>query len=580
MPSPFPPELRWLFPKVKPQLPWHIASFFSLTVASLLALVAPLSIRWLIDCILPAHDPRLLVIAIGLIFTSYEGRAILSALGGYLTFRASQNTALALRTSLLQHLDALSAEYFDRTPVGELLYPFEGPVDEVSYFGSDLLPSILRTGVAAGVTLSAMTVLSPFLTLAVIPLIPVFLVVRHRYKRRIGQQADLVQVARSKFSSFLQEHLSALMQIQLLRQTEPQERKASQVLTNAVCRQDALYRTGAFFSALSNLTIVTGIAAILTCGSLMVFRDKLTTGTLVAFYSLLIQLFDPLSMAMEMYSRAQRTFASIRQIQTVFDTTAAVKEHACSRPLALDVPLHVAFNDVSFGYRQRSHVIQIPQLEILQGERIAIVGPNGAGKSTLGKLLARLYDVESGGIFIAGLDVRAVTLTSLRSSICYLPAQPILFHRSLADNLRIGKPESTCDELERVLQMVGLTKYLNACPGSLDEYIEPSASNLSNGERQRVAIARVLLHRPRILILDETTSSLDPSSEETILRTIDQTLPDSTLIVVSHRVHSISWLRRILLMRKGQIVGDGNHSVLSATNVPYTQFLASTVSTR
>ena len=243
MPSPFPPELRWLFPKVKPQLRWHIASFVCLTLASLLALVTPLSIRWLIDSILPAHDARLLVIAIGLIFVSYEGRAILSALGGYLTFRATQNTALALRTSLLRHLDSLSAEYFDRTPVGELLYPFEGPVDEVSYFGSDLLPSILRTGVAAGVTLSAMTVLSPLLTLAVIPLIPVFLVVRHRYRRRIGQQADLVQVARSKFSSFLQEHLSALVQIQLLRQTEPQERKASRVLTNAVCCQEALYRT-------------------------------------------------------------------------------------------------------------------------------------------------------------------------------------------------------------------------------------------------------------------------------------------------------------------------------------------------
>jgi ABC-type multidrug transport system fused ATPase/permease subunit len=577
MPKPFPSELRWLFPKVRPQLPWHIASFLCLTLASLLALVTPLSIRWLIDSILPSHDAQLLVIAIGLIFASYEGRAVLNALGGYLTFRATQNTALALRMSLLRHLDSLSADYFDRTPVGELLYPFEGPIDEVSYFGSDLLPSILRTGVAAGVTLLAMTVLSPVLTLVVIPLVPAFLVVRHRYRRRIGQQADLVQAARSKFSSFLQEHLSALMQIQLLRQTEPQERKASQVLTNAVCSQDALFKTGVFFSALSNLTIVTGIAVILTCGSLMVFRDKLTIGTLVAFYSLLVQLFDPLSMAMEMYSRAQRTFASIRQIQTIFEITAAVKEHDHSRPLASDLPLHVAFRDVSFGYRRRSDVIRIPRLEILQGERIAIVGPNGAGKSTLGKLLARLYDVESGEIFIAGSDVRAVTLTSLRSSICYLPAQPILLHRSVADNLRIGKLESTCDELERVLQMVGLTKYLNACPRSLEEYIEPGASNLSNGERQRVAIARVLLHRPRILILDETTSSLDPTSEGAILRTIDQTLPHSTLIVVSHRVHSISWMGRILLMRKGQIVGDGNHSVLSATNPFYTQLLASTV---
>src|SRR6266478_6601840 len=347
VPNPFPAELLWLFPRVKPQLTLHVVSFLCLTLASLLALLTPLTFRWLIDSILPAHNAHLLTIAIGLIFASYEGKAALSSLGGYFTFRATQRTALALRISLLEHIDSLSADYFDRTPVGELLYPFEGPIDEISYFGSDLLPSILRTAIAAGVTLSALTVLSQHLTLVVVPLVPVFLAVRHRYRRRIGRQADLVQAARSKFSSFLQEHLSALTQIQLLRQTEPQEGKASELLTNTVCSQDELCKTGAFFSAFSNLAVVSGIAATLTWGSLMVFRNKLTIGTLVAFYSLLVQLFDPLSVAMEMYSRAQRTFASIRQMQAVLGVAQAVKEHCEAKPLASDRPLHVAFRDVS-----------------------------------------------------------------------------------------------------------------------------------------------------------------------------------------------------------------------------------------
>jgi ABC-type multidrug transport system fused ATPase/permease subunit len=308
-------------------------------------------------------------------------------------------------------------------------------------------------------------------------------------------------------------------------------------------------------------------------GSLMVFRNALTIGTLVAFYSLLVQLFEPLSTAMEMYSRAQRTFSSIRQIQTVLEIAPTVREHRHAEPLASDLPMHVALRDVSFGYKKRSDVIRIPSLEILQGERVAIVGPNGAGKSTLGKLLARLYDVESGEVFIAGSDVRAVALTSLRSSICYVPAQPILLHRSIADNLRIGGFDSTCGDMERVLRTVGLTRFLGSCPGSLEECIEPSASNLSNGERQRVAIARVLLQRPKILILDETTSSLDPSFEEAMLRTIDRMLPNSTLIVISHRLHSISWMGRILVMCNGQIVGDGNHAILSATNPFYARLL-------
>jgi ABC-type multidrug transport system fused ATPase/permease subunit len=578
MPGPFPRELRWLFPQIKPQLHLHVGSFLCLTAASLLALVPPLSIRWLIDSILPSHNASLLGVAVGLIFAGYEGRAALNAVGSYLTFRATQHTALALRMSLLRHFDSLSADYFDRTPVGELIYPFEGPIDEISYFGSDLLPSILRAVIAAGVTLSAMTVLSPVLTLIVIPIVPAFLILRHRYRRKIGQQADQVQVAKSKFSSFLQEHLSGLTQIQLLRQTESQERKASQLVTNTVSSQDALWKTGVFFSAFSNLTIVTGIALALTGGSLMVFRSALTIGTLIAFYSLLVQLFEPLSMAMETYTRAQRSFASVRQIQNYFEVSPAVKEPSCAKALPPDRPLHVAFRNVSFSYQRQSGAIRIPKLEIAHGERVAIVGPNGAGKSTLAKLVARLYDVKFGEIRIAGLDVRAVGLDSLRSAVCYLPAQPILFHRSLADNLRIGSLESTYADLERVLHMVGLTKYLDGYPGSLEEYIEPGASNLSNGERQRVAIARALLYRPQILILDETTSSLDPSSEESVLRAVAKVLPHSTLIVVSHRLHSISWMGRILLMKRGEIVADGRPSTLKATNVFYAELLASTTS--
>ncbi|MGB6877157.1 MAG: ABC transporter ATP-binding protein [Candidatus Acidiferrales bacterium] len=303
----------------------------------------------------------------------------------------------------------------------------------------------------------------------------------------------------------------------------------------------------------------------------MVFRRTLTVGTLVAFYALLVQLFDPLTAAMEMYSRAQRTFASVRQIQNALKTSPAVHQHDSAKALPASRPLQVVFRDVSFGYPQRSSILRIPKLEIAHGERVAIVGPNGAGKSTLAKLLARLYDVEAGEIRIAGLDIRGVELESLRSAVCYLSAQPILFHRSVAENLRMGRSGSSCADLERVLRLVELTKYLDAFPRSLEGSIEPGASNLSNGERQRLAIARALLHGPQMLILDETTSSLDPSSEESILRTIERILPRSTLLVVTHRLHSISWMGRILVMEKGQIVGDGKPSTLEATNRFYSE---------
>jgi ABC-type multidrug transport system fused ATPase/permease subunit len=570
--SPVPQELRWLFPHIKLQLRLHVGSVLCLTAASLLALVAPLSIRWLIDSVLSSHNIHLLLLAVGLIFIGYEGRAVLNALGNYQTFRATQRTALALRISLLQHVDLLSADYFDRTPVGELLYAFEGPIDEISYFGSDLLPSILRAMIATGVTLSAMAALSSMLTIVIIPIVPVFLILRHRYKRKIGHQADLAQAAKSKFSGFLQEHLSALTQIQLLRETGSQERKALELVTNAVCSQDALWKTGIFFSAFSNLAIVTGIALVITGGSLLVFRAELTIGTLVAFYSLLVQLFEPLTTAMEMYSRAQRTFASVRQIQKVLNLSPTLRQHFGTREVSSGRPLHITFRDVSFRYCGQSDGVCIPKLDIAYGERIAIVGSNGAGKSTLAKLLVRLYDIEAGEITISGKDIRRFELGSLRSTVCYLPAQPILFHRSVADNLRMGKQDATGDELERAVRMVGLM-CLDGCPRTLQRNIEPGSSNLSNGERQRVAIARAIVQNPQVLILDETTSSLDPASEEDLLMMLNKALPHATLIVVSHRLHSISWARRILVMQRGQIVGDGQSSTLKITNPFYTELL-------
>jgi ABC-type multidrug transport system fused ATPase/permease subunit len=578
MPHSLSPELRWLFRKIRPQLYLHTASFVCLALASVAGLITPLSIRWLIDSILPNHDSHLLMTAIALVFASYEGRAVLNALGGYLTFRASQSSALDLRMCLLRHVDSLSADYCDRTPVGEMLYPFSGPIDAISYFGSDLLPSILRTIVAVGITLSAMIVLSPFLTLAVAPLVPAFLSIRYHYRRRITREADVVQSDQAKFSSFLQEHLSALTQLQLLRQTEAREEIAHQLLTNAVYSQDALCRTGVSFSAFSNLTIVTGLAAILGWGSMLVLSGNLTVGTLVAFYSLLIQLFDPLSSVTEMYSRAQRTFASIRQVRTVLELAPSVREHPNASALRQDCSYNIELRDVHFGYEEPKTLIHIPRLMILHGQRVAIVGPNGAGKSTLAKLLARIYDVKAGAILIAGSDIRAVQLPSLRSCICYVPSQPFLLHQSVANNLRIGRPEATDSELRAVLQIVGLQRFLDDHRSGLDWRVGPGGSTLSTGERQRLAIARTLLQRPPILILDETTSSLDPSFEEALLRAVSERMPKTTLIIISHRLHSLSWVERILVLENGQVVGDGGHSFLSAMNPLYAKLLDSTVS--
>jgi len=554
MTNSIPPELRWLFPRIRPHLKLHIGSFLLVTAASLLGLIAPLCIRWLIDSVLPVSNGRLAAVAIGLIFVSYEGRTILSTCGSYLTFRATQGTAVALRLGLLRHLDTLSADHFDQTPVGDLLYPFEAPIDEISFFGSDLVPSLLRAATATAVAFSAMASLNPLLTVAIVPTIPAFLFLRHRYRNRMAGEADLVQEAKSRFSRFLQEHLSSMVQIQLLGQTKTQECMASQLLETVLSSQARLWRTGIVFSAVSNLAVAIAIALTLAGGTSMVFRGALSIGTLVAFYALLTQIFDPLTAAVEMYSRAQRTFASVRQLRGCLEKLPTVVEHKCARAIDVKTSLEIVFRDVSFRYQQAADVVRIPHLTIDCGEMLAIVGRNGAGKSTFAKLLARLYDVDTGEIVISGRDIRHIELESLRAAVCYLPTQPVLFHRSLIENLRIGKPTATLSEVTTALTVVEFTR-------PLDAPIGPSASNLSTGERQRVAIARALLQRPRVLVLDETTSSLDPASEERILRNIRTSLPQTTLVVVSHRLHSIAWMERMIVMHQGEVIRDCKSSM-------------------
>ncbi len=246
-----PSELHWLSRQIRPLLHWHLASFLCITAGSLLALLTPLVLKWLIDQIIPQRKMGLLLFAVGLIFLGYQGRMALTSLGSYLMLTAAQRLTLTLRMSLLGRLDTLSAEYYEDTPVGSVMYPLKEPIEEVSYFGSDLLPAILRMFLTVSFTLVTMFVLSPVLTLAVLPLIPVFLIARQHFRRRLAANADTLQSNRLAWSTFLEEHLSSVIPIQLLGQEKRQERRAfrspgswSQVTAKVIHYQRLVYGMG------------------------------------------------------------------------------------------------------------------------------------------------------------------------------------------------------------------------------------------------------------------------------------------------------------------------------------------------
>lgn len=562
-----PSELRWLSNQIRPLLPWHLASFLCNTAGSLLALLTPLVLKWLIDQVIPQRKLGLLLLAVGLIFLSYQGRIALMSLGNYLMLSAAQKTALTLRVTLLRHLDTLSANYYEETPVGAVMYPLKEPIDEISVFGCDLMPAILRGLLTTLVTLAAMFALNPALTLSVLPLMPAFMIARQYFRHRLAIASDIAQRDRLAWSDFLEEHLSSVIPLQLLGQQQRQERKAFQFLAHAVRSQQKQFRSGVWFTLCSSVPVVVSMCSVIGYGGVKVLAGTLSMGGLVAFYGFVTQLFDPLAGATELYVRAQKSFASIRQVQNMLALKPAVLNAAIPVCLRREHAGHIDFTGVDFGYPRQKHMLHIASLRIAPGEKIAVVGENGAGKSTLAKLIARIYDVDSGSIHVGNEDIRGIQIESLRRYVCYLPRDPILFNGSLGSNLRFIRPCASDGELQEVIQWVGLSALVATLPDGLRQRIGPGACQLSGGQRQRLAIARALLQRPRILILDEATSCLDTVSEELVLQNLQRFLGESTLIVISHRLSTLPTFQRVLKLSSGRIVEDANPSSFRPTTV-------------
>jgi ABC-type multidrug transport system fused ATPase/permease subunit len=575
-PQGLPAEIVWLLKEIRPLLHWHLASFLCITAGSLLALLSPLLLKWLIDGIIPQRRVGLLLVAVGLIFLGNQGRVALTSLGSYLMLSASQKMGLTLRVRLLKHLDTLSADYYEDTPVGAVMYPLKEPIDEISYFGSDLLPAILRMLLTTAFTLAAMSALSPVLTLTVLPLIPVFLVTRQYFRRQIATAADAAQDDRLAWSNFLEEHLSSLIAIQLLGQEKRQERRAFLLLARSLRSLQRLYRTSTWFTVWSSCAAVLAMSAVIGYGGESVLAGTLSIGTLVAFYGFVTQLFDPLSGASELYARAQKTFASIRQVQGAFALQPSVINTVGACTLSRQHTSEIEFAGVDFGYPRNKHLLHIPSLCISEGEHIAIAGENGAGKSTLAKLIARLYDPVSGEIRLGGEDIRNIHLKSLRQSVCYLPRDPVFFDGSIASNLQFVRSAAPEPEIEDAIRMVELSGLIGSLPGGLHQRIGPDGCQLSGGERQRLALARAILQQPRVLILDEATSCLDPSAEARILHSLRSNLSLSTFIVISHRLSTFSNFGRVLLLSHGRIIGDGDFSSFLAMPSGHPQSAIST----
>lgn len=561
-------DFGWLLARIAPSR-WRIVlGLVCVSLAGVVTTIDPLLMRSLIDSALPRHNLRLALILVGGIGICYFGRTALASAGALVNFSITQQCVRNLRIALLDQMNRLSEDYHRETPSGEKLARMEHDVDEISNLGADTANQTVRALLFFVLNLAMMASLSPTMTLTVLPLLPLFAIVQRSYRRKLKERADEARKEIGTAASLLNEHLSAVPQIQFLGAEESTAQRAVFAWDGMLRAQWVQRRTQMGFGLAMSAVLVLAILCVLAFGSIKVNEGVLTIGGLVAFYAFVTRVFEPVSSAMDLYARLQSVGASIRRVREVLALEPTVRDTGTKQLPSNHLRTGFEIRNVSYSYG-RETVLDSVTLRIEAGERVAIIGASGSGKSTLVRLLVRAADPDSGDILLEENPLMDYALASLRQTVCYVPQNPVLFQGSVRENLLYADPNATDGDLHRVIHVSQFTSVLARLPQGLDTQLGPNATSLSGGERQRLAIARSLLRRSSVLVLDESTSALDAPTEHAALYSIAEFMPRQTLILISHRLSSLAWVDRFVMLDRGGIAGSGTHGELYAQSALY-----------
>jgi ABC-type multidrug transport system fused ATPase/permease subunit len=555
-------EMHWLVRYARPLRFLLIADFLCMIVGSALSLLDPLVVKWLIDVALPRHTLRPVLLGTLIFCLIYLASLGINYLASFLSCLITQKMVFRIRMSVLRRLHVLPARYHRDFQLGDTLYRIEEDVDRVAELSGDILPLTIQMLIMGVMVLATMGILNWRLTLLVAPMLPVFYFLQRTYAGKLKEAADKAQHQSGRVNAFLQEHLAGLVQLQLLNRASTEAGKFARLTAKRVQLQVQQRATEMAFGAASVSAIVLGVGLILGYGGYEVNRGLLTVGGLVAFYGYIFRLFAPVSIAIDLQSRLQRVGASIRRVVEMTNPQLPSEGRGNAVPVRRDTKPELEFRSVWFSYEKERSVLRNMSFRIEPEETVALVGLNGSGKSTIGFLATGLYNPDSGSIVVGGSDTQEVSGRSLRATISLVPQDPILFDESIRGNLLYGNPRATSSDLDEVAALTQLDLVLRRLPKGLDEPLGPLGAKLSGGEKKRLALARTLLQQPRILIVDEITSSLDAPSATALLHGLEHFRRSRTLVVVSHRPSTILWADRILVVEDGAIVDSGKHGDL------------------
>jgi ATP-binding cassette, subfamily B, bacterial len=490
------------------------------------------------------------------IIVIHLGTGALTLLHNYTTIRVGQNMVNDLRGALYAHLQRLSLAFHGRQRVGDLLYRITADSFAVQTMIMNGALPILSAAVLLGGMLIVLFPLDPTLTLLALSIIPILFALISGFNRKIVDVATEVRTTESRVYSLVQWTMSSIKAVQAFTKEEEEHRRfmgASRESLRATLR---LYSWQTLYSGAVNVVIAGGTALVVYAGARAVISGTLTVGQLIVFISYLAQLYAPINQITQSWGLIAGARVGARRVFEVLDIEADLKDGSRNFP-AEGARGEVAWRGVSFRYRPDTPVLARIDLEIPAGTKIAVIGPTGVGKSTLLGLLARFFDPSAGVVEVDGVDLREYKLKSLRNQIAMVLQPPLIFPLSVRDNIAYGRPGAADAEIEEAARLARIDELIASLPQGYDTVVGESGASLSEGEKQRVTIARALLRDAPILILDEPTSALDVSTEAQVMAGIDRLMVGRTTFIIAHRLSTVRRCDRIIVLRDGTIAEQG-----------------------